>query len=138
MITNSLGIASIFGAVRDFRHKIHVLGGEFVPDAQEMLGRTTLRQIADFRAEHVVLTVGSLQVGGILDFDEREAEVAQAMIEHAQKVTVLADSSKMGQPAVFPVVPLSRIDRLVTDAPPPNDIVDALRHARVELLVATE
>ncbi|KGJ07887.1 DeoR/GlpR transcriptional regulator [Paracoccus versutus] len=138
VITNSLGIASIFGAVRDFRHKIHVLGGEFVPDAQEMLGRTTLRQIADFRAEHVVLTVGSLQVGGILDFDEREAEVAQAMIEHAQKITVLADSSKMGQPAVFPVVPLSRIDRLVTDAPPPNDIVDALRHARVELLVATE
>lgn len=136
VITNSVGIATILGGARDMRHRIHLLGGEFVPDAMEMLGRTTLRQIGEFRAEHVVLTVGSVQESGILDFDEREAEVAMAMIEQAQKVTVLADHSKMGQPAVFPVAPLSRISRLVTDVRPPRAITDALAQAGVELLTA--
>lgn len=137
VVTNSLDVARIL-AQGPGHHRIHLLGGELLSDAMELVGRMTLQQIAGYRADHVVLTVGSVQESGILDFDEREAEVAMAMIARARTLTVLADSSKMLQPAVFPVASLSRIARLVTDAPPPPAIARALVQAGVELVLPAQ
>lgn len=134
VVTNSLAVARIL-AEGPGHHRIHLLGGELLPEMMELVGRMTLQQIAGYRADHVVLTVGSVQESGILDFDEREAEVAMAMIARARTLTVLADSSKMLQPAVFPVASLSRIARLVTDVPPPPAIARALAQAGVDLVL---
>ncbi len=71
----------------------------------------------------------------IMDFDAQEAEVAQAMIERAELVTVLADSSKLARRGIFDVAPLSRVDRLVTDRPPPPDVAAALDRAGAEVMI---
>ncbi|GGE13650.1 transcriptional regulator, DeoR family [Gemmobacter megaterium] len=135
VITNSLEVARILGEDPD-RHRIHLLGGELLPEMMELVGRMTLQQIGGYRADHVVLTVGSVQESGVLDFDEREAEVAIAMIARARRLTVLADRTKMLKPAVFPVASLAQITRLVTDAPPPPGIARALAQAGAELVLA--
>ena len=134
VITNSVAIATIIGQSPG-RHRVHLLGGELDPEPMEMLGRMALSQIGQYRAEHVVLTVGCLDATGILDFDEREAEVARAMIARGQKLTVLADHSKMGRAGVFPVAALDEIATLVTDAPPPAEIARALIAANVRLII---
>lgn len=135
VITNSVAIATIVGQSAG-RHRVHLLGGELDPEPMEMLGRMALSQIGQYRAEHVVLTVGCLDATGILDFDEREAEVARAMIARGQKLTVLADHSKMGRAGVFPVASLDEIATLVTDAAPPPEIARALAAAQVRVIVA--
>lgn len=133
VITNSVAAMRFFepsGA------KVFLLGGEFDAEAQETLGPLAESQLRSFHAEHVVLTVGSVQAGAILDFDLREAELARAMIARARRVTVLADHSKFNRPALFEVAPLSRVDRLVTDRAPDPAMASALAQSGVEVLVA--
>ena len=94
-------------------------------------------QIAQFRADHAVLTVGGIDVaGGFMDFDVEEAMVARAMIAQVQSVTVVADHSKFGQIAMFKVCDLSAVARLVTDQEPPSPLVEALRISGVEVIVS--
>lgn len=86
-----------------------------------------------FRARHAVLTIGAVDLSCIMDFDLQEAEIAKAMIERADHVTVLADSSKFDRRAVFEVAPLSRIDTLVTDIQPSDPMARAIAAAGVQL-----
>ena len=47
-----------------------------------------------------------------MDFDLQEAEVARAMIERADCLTVVADHSKFERRGIFQVAELVTIDRL--------------------------
>ena len=60
------------------------------------------------------------------------------MINVARRTIVLADASKLGHSAFAQIAPLERIDTLVTDEQPPWDLAQALKEARVELIVAPE
>lgn len=133
IMTNSWRIASIVSTNAD--HRVFLLGGACNADAGETLGPLVLEQIRRFHARHVFLTVGAMDTRTIMDFDAQEAEVAQAMIERAEQVTVLADSSKLARRGIFDVAPLSRVNRLVTDRSPPADVAGALLRAGGALIV---
>lgn len=133
VITNSPRIAATIAANRS--NKAFVIGGAYGVEAGETLGALALDQLAKFRAQHVVLTVGAIDPACIMDFDVQEAEIARAMIERADTVTVVADHSKFGRRAVFEVAPLARIDRLVTDRPPDPAMAEALVRHRVQVIV---
>lgn len=133
-ITNSPRIAATLAA--NHSHKVFLLGGAYGADAGESLGPLALEQIGKFRAGHAVLTIGAIDPTSVMDFDLQEAEVAKAMIERADRVTVLADHSKFDRGAVFEVAPLARLHRLVTDLPPSALMRNALQAAGVELIVA--
>ncbi|MGF6178787.1 DeoR/GlpR family DNA-binding transcription regulator [Ensifer sp. 4252] len=134
VITNSPRIAATVAG--NASHKVFLIGGAYGADAGESLGPLALEQIAKFRARHVILTVGAIDTTSIMDFDLQEAEVAKAMIERADRITVLVDQSKFNRRAVFEVAPLSAIDTVVTENPPAPEIVEALTAASIELIVA--
>jgi DeoR family glycerol-3-phosphate regulon repressor len=71
-----------------------------------------------------------------MDFNAEEAFIARAMIASARQVTVLADSSKLGNHALFQVCDASQVHRLVTDRSPSETFARALNAAGVELIVA--
>jgi len=80
------------------------------------------------------LTIGGLDLRtGVMDFCIEEAQVARAMIEQAESVTVLVDSSKFGRIASFEVCSLDRITNLVCDKPPTGKIKAALIEAGVNI-----
>jgi DeoR family glycerol-3-phosphate regulon repressor len=70
-----------------------------------------------------------------MDYELEEAEIARAMIGHAKRVNVVADSSKLGRTALFSVSSLKGIDRLVASAAPDGRIAQALLAAQAEVLV---
>lgn len=133
IITNSPRIAATVAT--NGSHKVFLIGGAYEADAGESVGPLALEQIAKFRARHVILTIGAIDAISIMDFDLQEAEVAKAMIERADRITVLADHSKLDRRGVFEVAPLSAIDTVVTDVEPPTAIAEALIASGVELLV---
>lgn len=133
-ITNSPRIAATLAAGHS--HKVFLIGGAYGVDAGESLGPLALEQIGKFRARHAVLTIGAIDQASVMDFDVQEAEVAKAMIERADRVTVLADHSKFDRRAVFEVAPLARIDTLVTDLAPTESMARAIAAAGIELIVA--
>jgi DeoR family glycerol-3-phosphate regulon repressor len=118
-------------------NQVFLIGGAFKTDAAETVGPLAIEQIRRFRPRHAVLTIGALDVeGGVMDYDIDEAEVAAAMIAQAEVLTVVADASKLGRRALFPVCPLATLDRLVTDTPPPPALAAALAEAGVTVILA--
>nr|WP_256441466.1 DeoR/GlpR family DNA-binding transcription regulator [Ancylobacter radicis] len=133
-ITNAPRIAATLAS--NHSHKVFLIGGAYGADAGESLGPLALEQIGKFRARHAVLTIGAIDPTCVMDFDLQEAEIAKAMIERADQVTVLADHSKFDRRAVFEVAGLGRIDTLVTDRQPSDAMVKAIASAGIELIIA--
>ncbi len=122
IITNSAEIASL--AERAEGARVILIGGEFRGAGRESLGAMALAQIGQLHAAEAILTVAAVTPDGAMDIDPQEAEIARAMARQSSRVTILADSSKMGRPGVFAVAPLDEVSRIVTDAMP-----QALRRA---------
>lgn len=133
VITNSAAIARL--AERGSGARVYLIGGEYRRGGQESVGDMAVEQIRRLRAAHAFLTVGSLDAAGAADFDLQEAQVARAMVERADAVTVLADATKFEARAVFPVVALEGLARLVTDRLP-EALRGALEGAGVAPVVA--
>lgn len=133
VITNASRIAEAVAA--NANHKVFLIGGAFAADAGEALGHLAIEQIRKFRAQHAFLTIGAVDADSLMDFDAQETEIARAMIERVERVTVLADHSKLGKRGMFEVAPWSAVERLVTDQPPPTEIAEAARSHNVQIVL---
>lgn len=133
VITNSVQVASVVSS-KENGAKVTLLGGTYRHDNAQTVGPTTIAEIGQFRVDHAVLTIGTLDSAGICDFSEDEAQVARAMIKAAAQVTVVADSSKMNRRATYQVCALRAIDKLVLDRAPDAALLDALRIANVDVI----
>ncbi len=135
VITTSPEIAGLL-ARPEGHHRLYLLGGEIAAEGRETLGALAIEQLGRFKAEHVVLTIGGMTRGEIMDYDLRETEMARAMVARGAKLTVLADHTKLDRAAMFEVAALSAVDRLVTDRAPEPEMADALAEAGVEVVIA--
>ena len=135
LITNSQRIAQAVS--RSSGSEVLMIGGSYRPEARECLGPLAIEQIRRLNAQHCVLTIAALDAEkGAMDFDIGEAEVARAMIERSERLTIIADASKFERRALMEVCPLEAIDRIVTDRAPAPALMAALRAAEVEVIVA--
>lgn len=136
IITNSAEIART-ASLSQNKPQIFLLGGEFRGGNLQTIGNLVISQIKFFRAHHAVITVGAIDAAtGIMDYSIDEAQVAQAMIEQSESLTVIADNSKFGRIASFRVCGLDRITTLVCDRKPPEKINAALSDADVNVISA--
>ncbi len=136
IVTNSTWIARTVASTNN-NNQVFLLGGEFSSDNSQTVGAMVTSQIRSFRAHHAVLTIGALDWRtGAMDYDIEEAQIARAMIEQSQSVTVLMDSSKFNKLASFEVCSLEKIDRIICDSIPPNELNEALIAANVEIIIA--
>ncbi|MCW5221638.1 DeoR/GlpR transcriptional regulator [Verminephrobacter aporrectodeae subsp. tuberculatae] len=135
IITNSVSITQCL-ARGPGSNRVFLIGGEYRAEACENLGPLAVAQVAQFNAHDAVLTVGAIGANGLQDYALEEAEIARAMIAGAERVTVIADASKLGRSALFPVCALERVARLVVSAPPQGLLAEKLAAAGVQVLVA--
>jgi DeoR family glycerol-3-phosphate regulon repressor len=133
VITNSLRVAAALSA-QGSRNKVTILGGTYRHDNAQTVGGATVAEIGQYRVDHAILTVGTLDARGGYDFSEEEALVARAMRDSAQQVSVVADHSKLNRQSTYHVCGLEQIDRLVTDGAPDPMLKDILSAAGVEIL----
>ncbi|KGB80886.1 MAG: DeoR/GlpR transcriptional regulator [Confluentimicrobium sp.] len=133
VITNSLGIATTLGRAGNGT-RVFLLGGSFSGDNSETVGPIALDQIAQFQADHAVLTVAALDpVVGAMDSNFDEAQVARKMINHARNTVVVAHRAKFGRKAAFRVCRLDEINVLVCDEAPDEAFAAALDAARCDV-----
>src|SRR5258707_6663156 len=137
IVTNSLTLPPtlLVESVRD----VYLLGGKYRGDAQVTIGPVSFVSIGSITVDCAVIGIGGITVKeGLTTTLLEEAPMILAMIDAARRTIVLADASKLGRRAFAQVAPLERIGILVTDEKPPNDLVHALKEARVELIIAAE
>lgn len=135
VVTNAVNIAHEL-LVRP-HIKTVVVGGVARPQSYELIGPLAARVLADLAITTLFLGVDAFSpVDGASANSEGEAATNKLMVDCAQRVVVVADSSKVGRHAFARICDVGRIDTLITDkAAAPAD-VDDLRAAgvRVELV----
>ena len=135
IITNNLNVASILSSNPGF--ELIVAGGLVRSRDQGIVGEAAIDLIRQFLVDYAIIGIsGIAEDGALLDFDYREVRVAQAIIENARQVFLVADHSKFGRTALVRLGHLSQLDAVITDQPPPAEISRILAEAGVALHVA--
>jgi DeoR/GlpR family transcriptional regulator of sugar metabolism len=110
----------------ELRHSSRSFGG---PLAQEMLSRlfveTACISARGLHPEH-----------GLTEAHPGEAALKRIVLQHAGRVILLVDSSKLGRTATHHVAPAEAVGTLITDTGADDEIVAAIRQRRVEVIAA--
>ncbi len=131
VITNNLHVAAQLSAKADF--EVLVAGGTVRGDGG-IVGQAAVDFIEQFKVDYALVGISGIDDdGSLLDFDYQEVRVSQAIMRNARQVLLAADSSKFGRNAVVRLGPITLVDRVFTDAPPPPAIHRLLIDNQVQL-----
>jgi DeoR family glycerol-3-phosphate regulon repressor len=135
VITNNLNVAMILSA--NPNAEVIVVGGVVRGRDRGIVGESAVDFICQFKVDIALIGISGIEADGTLrDYDYREVQVSQAMISHSREVWLAADGSKFNRPAMVEVGTLSQIDRLFTDARPPEPFPALIAEAQIRLDVA--
>jgi DeoR family transcriptional regulator, fructose operon transcriptional repressor len=134
-VTNSVPIAARLAGSPGV--ELHLLGGRVRGITQTAVGESTVRALADLRADVVFLGTNGISSGhGFSTPDAAEAAVKQAMARAGQRVVVLGDSSKIGREHLVRFATVEDVDVLVTDDEADPAVVAELEFSGIEVLIA--
>ena len=135
VITNNLNVAAILSA--NSQSEVIVVGGVVRGRDQGIVGEAAVDFIRQFKVDIGLIGISAIESDGSLrDFDYREVKVSQTIISHAREVWLAADASKFNRAAMVEVAQLTSIDRLFSDAIPPEPFMDLMAEAQVRFTLA--
>ena len=115
-------------------HELIMLGGPVRPSSASVVGEYAQRMLAETSFSRLFLAGDGLDVAyGLTTTSVPEAHLNQAMIEAADQVVVVLDSSKFRRRGLSRICEVGAIDLLVTDTGAPPDVLTALRSAGVRV-----
>lgn len=138
VITNSLPLASALNEPANDKApipEVNMTGGYLYPKSEVLLGPQTVIALREYHANWAFLGASGVTEDGVLNSNNLVVDTQREMMERAQKVAILADSSKFGRTAMVRICILDAVDVLVTDIRPPKALEMALKEAGVEVIV---
>lgn len=115
---------------------VYILGGQVRVPEFSVIGPQAIEGLKSHFLDRVFLGVSGIDANGLYDYSPEDTEVKRAFVESGGCVVVLCDSSKFGRRALSRIVSLDRINILITDAEPPQDLAQALAEAGVQIIIA--
>jgi DeoR family fructose operon transcriptional repressor len=131
VITNSLPIAEVLESYRNI--ELTLTGGYLDPRIRVMLGTFCEQMLGAIRADAVIMGIGSVTESGFSNNNTLVVGSEKKMIEVADRMIVVADHTKFGRGAMFPVAPLEAADVVVSDTELPDRYVDLLRRFQIDV-----
>lgn len=111
---------------------ILVTGGEIRPPCGVLSGEFALANIRSVTATTCFVGCAGISLtAGITSTTQQEATVNSLMVERADRMVLLADSSKLGIGAGFSYAPFDRVTLLITDSGATDEDVEILRKAGI-------
>lgn len=136
IFTNSMSAAACFPV--GSRARVMLAPGEYDKAEGCTLGPETTSFLEKFWVDTAVLSVSGLSVNGGTEVIFGLAWVERAMVARATRLILMVDHTKFGRSSLELVCPLQEVDTLVTDEQPPGSLLEALRAANVEIVIAGE
>ncbi|MDR1851360.1 MAG: DeoR/GlpR family DNA-binding transcription regulator [Propionibacteriaceae bacterium] len=135
VVTNALNLATELLA-RPFL-RVVVTGGVVRSHSYELFGPLASRSLQALSFHTAYLGVDGFDLEfGASAYSDVEANVNAALATTAERVVVVADSTKIGVKAFAQICPPSRVNVLVTDAGISDEAKAALEKAGTEVIVA--
>ncbi len=128
VVTNSVPIAARLSAVPSIT--LQLLGGRVRGLTQAAVGEQAAEALGRLRVDIAFIgTNGITARHGLSTPDGEEAAIKRAMVQCANYVVVVADSSKIGREDLHSFAPISSVDALITD----TEITDPARDELIAL-----
>ena len=132
VVTNALNIASEL-AVRP-NLKLVVTGGVARDTSYELVGPIAEQGLAGLNLDLVFLGADGVDPeAGLTTHHAMEAHTDRALIERAQRVVVVADSSKIGRVAFARICEIERVHEMITDAGADRGLLEQISQVGVEV-----
>ncbi|MER5641445.1 DeoR/GlpR family DNA-binding transcription regulator [Kitasatospora sp. NPDC002227] len=133
VVTNAVNIANEL-AVRSYLKTV-VTGGVVRPNSFELTGPMATALLHEISLDYAILGVNAVDPrNGAAAHDEGEAGVNRALAERAEKVIVVADSTKLGRRAFAQVCATESITTLITDRNAPEELVEQFTAKGVDVI----
>ena len=114
IVTNSTLIFT-YARINPSLH-LTLVGGEFRPSSEAIVGPIALKDLENYHVKYAFLGTGGFsRETGLTSQLVDGAEIFRKMCTQAEKVVVVADSSKYGKNGFVKIFPLDRMDILITD-----------------------
>lgn len=134
VVTNSLPIVNHLVGVADV--ELVFLGGYVYPKTGVTLGELTIETLKRLHARRLIMSVGGITELGLFNTNSLLAETERQMMESADEVIVVADSSKLGHSELAHLASLDVVDKLVVDAGISEEWQARIRQNDIELIIA--
>jgi DeoR/GlpR family transcriptional regulator of sugar metabolism len=134
IVTNSLPIANLF--LNDEHVELVLTGGLMYPRYGVLLGPTAENVIASIHTKTMFLSVAGIHGGQLYNQNLLLVQAEQKMMQQAQQVVLLADSTKFGQQALAKLGGLADVDIVVADAGLSDEHRDHVQSAGCTLVLA--
>ncbi|MDC7232762.1 MAG: DeoR/GlpR family DNA-binding transcription regulator [Spirochaetales bacterium] len=135
IITNSLNIALILGAEPNM--EVHMTGGEFKAPTLSLTGEKAAAFFGNMHAQQLFLATAGISISGGLTYPGfSDIPVKQAMIDSAEEVYLLADSTKINKVAFAALKSLDKIDYLITDDGISDDDIQSFSQFGIKVIIA--
>ncbi|MBN1943752.1 MAG: DeoR/GlpR transcriptional regulator [Phycisphaerae bacterium] len=135
ILTSALAAIEELGGIEGI--SIFLSGGKFRPENLDFVGMGTAETFKKFHADISFTSADAFLMGrGTFGVDEISASMSAAVAMCADRKVVTIDHSKFTGKGCYPVLPVSEIDCLVTDAGLDENLSRQLSHAPFELILA--
>jgi DeoR/GlpR family transcriptional regulator of sugar metabolism len=135
VVTNSLPIATLLAASKDI--DLVLIGGYVYPRTGVAMGPLAVQALQDLRVHTLFMGAGGIVAEGIYNSNSLLVETERCMMRCAQRIVVVADSSKIGRQSLSRLCELNEIHALVVDPGLPDAFRARLETEGVAVHVAT-
>ena len=131
----SSGLITVQAFAAPGRH-VMCTGGMLRDNFASLAGVDAVAFLRDHHGTWTVVCCRGLTPEGLWESVPEEASIKRAMLDAGDRHMLVCDASKFQQYYLCKTCDLKRIDILVTDAMPQGALLDALREANVEIILA--
>ena len=141
IITYSLPVASILSrklTAGDFTGSVILTGGKLNPETQTVYGAEALSELQRYRVNKAFLSATAVDETGVMSWTEDDGLLTAALLSHADRAYVLAESDKLDRQSFFRIASFQGINALITDGKQPasDALKKALKESSAELCIA--
>jgi DeoR family ulaG and ulaABCDEF operon transcriptional repressor len=136
VLTNSFPIAQEL--IANSGNRVVLPGGELYREPGIILSPFEEDAIQHFAASKMFMSCYAITPMGVIESDPLIARAEAKLLSRAEKLIVIADSSKFEARGNMVVCPLTRVSTVVTNAGAPAGMIDHLRSVGVEVLIAED
>lgn len=116
---------------------ITMVGGEFRPQSEALVGPAAISQLEVFHVGIAFLGTDGLTIEhGLTTMLPENAEIVRCMCHQADKTVLVVDSSKFGSKGFVKILSIPDVDVIITDRRFPEDALRQIRDMGVEVVIA--
>ncbi len=132
VLTNSLIIVDFLSKYENIR--VICIGGQLYHKGKSFIGRSTQKMIEYYFVDKAFISCRSLSLQhGITDSNEDSAVIRQSLLDHSNKLYIIADYSKFNKTSFVNICDYNAIHGIITDYQLDDEWITLLTESNVEI-----